>query len=409
MSSPPQIDGFASWIRLGIGTLIAVIGGNGIWAVVVVLPAVQREFEIDRSLASMPYSLTMVGFGLGNLMVGKMVDRFGLAIPMAASAVLMGTGYLLASFSGDIYHFILIQGFFIGIGASVCFGPFMADITHYFNRFRGFAVAIAASSNYVAGALWPFFIKPFLAQGSWREAYFWIGMICLLLMTPLCWFMRDKSKDEKSPSSSAEIQQPLLPSKFSPLQIQVMLMVAGVACCVAMSMPQVHLVALCSDLGFGVAVGAEMLSLMLACGIISRLGFGLLADRIGGVPTLMLGSLLQTLALVLYLPSDGLVSLYLVSAVFGLSQGGIVPSYALIIREYLPAREAGTRIGAVMMATTFGMALGGWLTGEIFDWTGSYQAALLNGISWNILNMILIGLLWIQPMRLKFREASSTA
>ena len=234
-------------------------------------------------------------------------------------------------------------------------------------------------------------------------------MICLLLMTPLCWFMRDKSKDEKSPSSSAEIQQPLLPSKFSALQIQVMLMVAGVACCVAMSMPQVHLVALCSDLGFGVAVGAEMLSLMLACGIISRLGFGLLADRIGGVPTLMLGSLLQTLALVLYLPSDGLVSLYLVSAVFGLSQGGIVPSYALIIREYLPAREAGTRIGAVMMATTFGMALGGWLTGEIFDWTGSYQAALLNGISWNILNMILIGLLWIQPMRLKFREASSTA
>ena len=188
-----------------------------------------------------------------------------------------------------------------------------------------------------------------------------------------------------------------------------MLMVAGVACCVAMSMPQVHLVALCSDLGFGVAVGAEMLSLMLACGIISRLGFGLLADRIGGVPTLMLGSLLQTLALVLYLPSDGLVSLYLVSAVFGLSQGGIVPSYALIIREYLPAREAGTRIGAMMMATTFGMALGGWLTGEIFDWTGSYQSALLNGISWNILNMILIGLLWIQPMRLKLREASSTA
>ena len=404
MSQSSDIDRISSWIRLAIGTLVAVIGTNGIWAVVIVLPALQKDFEVDRSLASLPFSMTMIGFGLGNIVVGKIVDRFGLAIPIAISGVIMGLGYFLAASSENIYLLTLVQGIFIGFGASVCFGPFLSNISHYFEKYRGIAVGIAASSNYIAGALWPFFIEPFLTQSSWREAYFWIGMICLFVMTPLSWFLRESPKNKISQPESFQEAMPLTPSDFTPFQIQAMLMLAGVACCVAMSMPQIHLVALCSDLGYGFVVGTEMLSLMLACGILSRLCFGLLADRIGGVQTLMLSSFLQTVSLLLYLPTDGLVSLYLVSAVFGLSQGGIVPCYALVVREYLPAKEAGIRIGAVLMSSTFGMALGGWLAGEIFDWTGSYQVALLNGIGWNILNMILVGLLLIRPLRLKLQD-----
>jgi MFS family permease len=154
-----------------------------------------------------------------------------------------------------------------------------------------------------------------------------------------------------------------------------------------MSMPQVHIVAYCADLGYGVARGAEMLSLMLGAGIISRLASGFLADHIGGVRTLLLGSVLQGMALFFYLPFDGLMSLYIVSLIFGLSQGGIVPSYAIIVREYLPAREAGQRIGTVIMATVVGMAFGGWLSGWIYDVTGSYQAAFINGIAWNLMNI----------------------
>ena len=162
-----------------------------------------------------------------------------------------------------------------------------------------------------------------------------------------------------------------------------------------MSMPQVHIVAYCVDLGYGVARGGEMLSLMLAAGVVSRLASGFLADRIGGVKTLLLGSTLQCLALLLYIPFDGLASLYVVSLVFGLSQGGIVPSYAIIVREYMPAAEAGQRIGIVVMATIAGMALGGWMSGWIYDLTGSYAAAFLNGIAWNLMNMaIAFMLLW---------------
>jgi MFS family permease len=169
-----------------------------------------------------------------------------------------------------------------------------------------------------------------------------------------------------------------------------LLALAGIGCCVAMSMPQVHIVAYCADLGYGVAVGAEMLALMLTAGIVSRLASGFLADWIGGVRTLLLGSVLQGLALVLYLPFDGLTSLYVVSLIFGLSQGGIVPSYAIIVREYLPAQEAGARIGFVIMATILGMALGGWMSGWIFDLTGSYRMAFLNGIAFNVLNIAIM-------------------
>ena len=179
----------------------------------------------------------------------------------------------------------------------------------------------------------------------------------------------------------------------SPATLQVLLCIAGVACCVAMSMPQVHIVAYCGDLGYGPARGAQMLSLMLGFGIVSRLAFGWISDHIGGLRTLLLGSTLQMIALVLFLPFKGLVSLYVVSALFGLFQGGIVPSYALIVREHFTPGEAGARVGTVLMATLFGMALGGWMSGAIFDLTGSYRAAFANGIAWNLLNMGIVAAL----------------
>ena len=178
------------------------------------------------------------------------------------------------------------------------------------------------------------------------------------------------------------------------MHAQLLLCVAGVACCVAMAMPQVHIVAYCTDLGFGAARGAEMLSLMLACGIVSRLVSGVICDRIGGVRTLLLGSALQGVGLMLFLPFDGLVPLYVISAMFGLFQGGIVPAYAIIIREYFALQEAGARVGAVIMATLIGMALGGWMSGWIFDLTGSYRAAFLNGMAWNLLNLSSVGWLF---------------
>jgi MFS family permease len=182
--------------------------------------------------------------------------------------------------------------------------------------------------------------------------------------------------------------------------LALLLGIAGLACCTAMAMPQVHIVAYCIDLGYGPVAGAGMLSLMLGGGVVSRLLSGLLADRLGGIRTLILGSVLQCIGLILFLPSDALVTLYAVSLMFGLAQGGIVPSYAIIVREYMPARAAGTWIGLVIMATIVGMAFGGWATGWIFDRTGSYVLAFWHGIAWNLLNIsIAVLLLW----RARFR------
>ena len=192
-----------------------------------------------------------------------------------------------------------------------------------------------------------------------------------------------------------------------PRVLQTLLAVAGLACCVAMSMPQVHIVAYCGDLGYGPARGAQMLSLMLSFGIVSRIGSGFLADRLGGLATLLIGSFAQMVALTLYLMMDGLTSLYVISALFGLFQGGLVPSYAIIVRESFPAREAGGRVGIILMMTLLGMALGGWMSGVIFDLTGSYRAAFANGVAWNGLNFLIALFLFFRSPATAPRSATA--
>jgi len=212
-----------------------------------------------------------------------------------------------------------------------------------------------------------------------------VGLFCAATMIPLALALRRRPPALSSLAEHKTDGQKQIEIPRNVLFI--LLCIAGVSCCVAMSMPQVHIVAYCSDLGFTPARGAEMLSLMLAFGIVSRLASGWICDRIGGLRTLLLGSGLQGVALLMFLPFDSLASLYVVAALFGLFQGGIVPSYAIIVREYFPPGEAGARLGTVLMCTLLGMALGGWMTGVIFDLTGSYRTAFLNGIGWNLLNL----------------------
>lgn len=385
-------DGAYAWLRLGISLALATIGGVGMWAIVVVLPAAQAEFGAGRGEASLAYTATMLGFAAGNVVVGRLIDRMGYMWPAMVSAALLGCGFLLASLAPSIPMLAAVQGLMIGLGSSSTFGPLIADISHWFERRRGVAVAVAACGNYLAGALWPLAMQPMLAAGGWRETYLIIGIVCLATMIPLAAMLSRRAPDRHSASSPP---MPIKDIGLSPGAIQALLVAAGLGCCVAMSMPQVHIVAYCADLGYGVARGAEMLSLMLATGIVSRLVSGFLADRIGGIRTILIGSVLQGLSLLFYIPFDGLASLYVVSAVFGLAQGGIVPSYAIVVREYMPAREAGQRVGIVIMSTILGMALGGWMSGFIYDQTGSYAAAFLNGIAWNLLNVsVMSWLLW---------------
>lgn len=395
------VDSTYAWLRLVLSMGLATIGGAGMWSVIVVLPAVQYDFAVDRADASLPYTATMVGFAFGNLLIGRFVDRFGISLPLALASVGLGGGFLLASQSGSLLTFTIIQGALIGFGAAASFGPLLADVSHWFVKRRGLAVSATAAGNYVAGAIWPLIIGELMEGHGWRGAYLFIGVVCLVVLVPASFLLRRPAPHtlHLADGSLPVDPPPMRRTSLTPGQLQALLIVAGIGCCVAMAMPQVHIVAYCVDLGFGMARGAEMLSLMLFGGIASRILSGMLADRIGGIYTLLLGAVLQCLALLLYLPYDGLASLYVVSLIFGLSQGGIVSSYAIVVREYLPAREAGRRVGAVITATIVGMALGGWMSGWIYDLTSSYQAAFLNGIAWNLLNIAMISLIIMKSGR----------
>lgn len=389
-------------IRLAICVLLSTLGGISLWSVVVVLPAVQAEFAVDRAMASLPYTLTMVGFAVGGVAMGRLADRLGIMIPALIGAVALCVGYIAASFATSLWQFAAIHGVLIAFfGGAATFGPIVADVSHWFNRRRGIAVAIAASGNYLAGTVWPPLVQHFVHTIGWRQTHLGIGGLCAVTMIPLTLALRRKAPSQQSTTASERLGPRQGTLGISPGGLQVLLSIAGFCCCVAMAMPQVHIVAYCGDLGYGVERGAEMLSLMLGFGIVSRIGSGFIADRFGGLPTLLIGSAAQMLALLLYLGFSSLPSLYVISGLFGLFQGGIIPSYAIIIREYLPAREAGMRFGMVIMATLFGMAFGGWISGVIFDVTGSYSAAFANGAGWNLINLcIAIALLTRSTRRL---------
>ena len=402
--SADETESAYAWFRLLVSLTLMTIGGVGMYAITVVLPQIQKDFAVARGDASLPYTATMVGFGVGGILMGKLSDRFGVMVPVLIGTIGLGIGFVAAGYANSLVVFCLLQGVVIGLlGTSATFSPLVADTSMWFTRKRGIALAICMSGNYVAGAVWPPIVQHFVESVGWRQTYIGIGIFCVISMLPLALVLRRRPPvhnpaTAKVSASSMVSDRPL---GFSPFALQTMLCVAGVSCCVAMSMPQVHIVAYCSDLGFGAARGAEMLSLMLGMGVASRLLSGWIADHIGGLRTLLLGSTLQGIALLLFLPFDGLVPLYVVSGLFGLFQGGIVPSYALIVREYFTPKDAGTRVGTVLMATLLGMALGGWMSGAIFDWTGSYKAAFVNGIAFNLLNISIVLFLLARVRKLR--------
>ena len=401
----PQPESPYAWTRLVVSLLLMTIGGSGMYVVAVALPALQADFGVDRAAASLPYTVTMIGFGLGGVLMGRLADRFGVMPPILGSTLALGLGYVLSGTSQSLWQFCLAQALLIGLlGSSATFAPLVADISHWFTRHRGIAVAICISGNYIAGASWPPLAQYFIDRVGWRATYIGIGVFSVASMILLALFLRPRApmSVDTAPSGAADLQA--RPLGLSPNTLLALLSIAGLACCVAMSMPLVHIVAYCGDLGIAAARGAEMLSLMMGFGIVSRLASGWIADRIGGLRTLLLGSTLQAVALALFVPADGLMSLYAVSVLFGVFQGGVVPSYAIIVREFFPARQAGSRLGLVLMATLFGMALGGWMSGAIFDLTGSYRAAFVNGIAWNVLNIAIVAWLLLRQAPRHLRE-----
>ncbi|HST01680.1 MAG TPA: MFS transporter [Usitatibacter sp.] len=394
-------DSRYAWTRLAITLVLISLGSSTMYVVPVVFPAVQADFGVDRAAVSASYAMLMVGMGVGGIFMGRLADRFGMMPPLVLGGLGIAAGFAIAGSASSLVTFNVAHGLLVGLlGSSAMFSPLLADTSLWFVRRRGIAVAICASGNFLGGAVWPPVVQHFVASVGWRQTYLGMGVVAGVLIVMLAFAMRPRAPlAQPTAAASRGAPEGGRPFGLPPLPAQVLLCIAGLACCVAMSMPQVHIVAYCADLGYGPARGAQMLSLMFACGIVSRLASGWICDHIGGLRTLIVGSSLQAVALMLFLPFNGLVSLYLLSALFGLFQGGIVPSYAIIVRENFAAKETGARVGAVIMCTMVGMALGGWMSGKVYDLTGSYQAAFLNGIAWNVLNLAIASFLLFRTSR----------
>jgi MFS family permease len=397
--NPYGPDSRYAWWRLAASLAISTLGGVGLWSAVVVLPTIEAEFHVSRGGASLPFTATMRGFAVGGIAMGRLADRFGIMLPLVLGAITLGIGFVVAAGAATYWQFLLAQALLIGLlGSSTTFGPLVPMSPTGFSGSAG-----SRSRSSPAETIW---LEPSGRRFCNMRIEAWAGAKPMWASDPV---RRDHARFPgccgegeidagSSPIASGSVRygMPLAPANF-----QAVLVIAAVACCVAMSMPQVHH-RLLRRSRLRAARGAEMLSLILGLGVVSRLASGLIADRIGGVAPSSWARPFRCLALIFYLPFDGWSPL-LVSALFGLSQGGIVPGYALIVREYFPAREAGARVSLVLMSSVVGMALGGWMSGEIFDLTGSYQAAFLNGIGWNLLNMAIA--YWLLIGRLRARAS----
>ncbi|HIP05279.1 MAG TPA: MFS transporter [Gammaproteobacteria bacterium] len=390
-------------IRLATVLALMTLGCSAMYAGVMVLEPLALELDTGRGNSSLIYGTFMIGFALGGVFMGRLADRMGIMIPALIGSLALPAGFYLAAHASSILEICLAFSLLCGfLGSSFSMAPLIADISHWFSQRRGLAVGIAFSGSYVAGAIWPPILQRMFDAQGWRESFVDLALLTLILMALLSLLLYPRSPINEQLPTASSANSNLTNSAISAGTLQSLIYLAGFGCCVAMAMPQVHIVPYVMDLGHPAIRGAEMLGLMLGFGVISRVGSGWLSDRIGGLATLVLGSALQVAVLIAFLTGNSLVFLYGISIAFGLSQGGIVPSYTIILRAFFPPKQAGWRISTSFLFTVAGMAFGGWIAGLLYDLTGSYTVSFLNAIGFNILN------LWVAASLLKKSGAIGT-
>jgi len=397
--APPaaSVETRYGWAVVAASMVLVAMSFGSNYLIVVALKPVAEEFGWPRGIPSLAYSATLFGAGVGGIAMGWLADRIGMFRPAVLGAVMVALGAFVAGRAQDMWTLLLAHGVLFGLlGNSTVFSPLLTNTMRWFDRRRGIAVSLVASGQSLAGFGWPPLFRWTIEHYGWRWTMFAYGVCVLIVMLPVAFVLRrapPRPPGGRPQGGSVDAAGRVL--GMAPNLVQALLFLAIIGCCVAMAMPMVHIVAYCSDLGFAAARGAEMLSLLLGSAVASRLIFGGLADRIGALPTLLISSGLQALGLALFAWVDTLVGLYLLSVAFGFVFGGIVPAYALIVRELFPEAQAGWRVGVVYLGGTIGMASGGWLGGHIFDLTGAYHAAFLTGFAFNLTNLVIVGaLVW---------------
>lgn len=406
MTVATSVETRQSWIVAFISLLVLTMSYGAAMVTMVALKPIATEFGADRSAPALAISLTYLGAGLGGIAMGWLAERIGTRMVVMGCGAMIAAGLIVASFGGlwTLYacSFVLLGLF----GTAGMFAPLTTYVTRWFDRRRGSAIALISSGQYVAGAVWPSVFQLGIEHSGWRMTMLVFGIAAAIVILPLAAvFLRPPPEEPEVPIHTPGSVAAGGAKQRSGL-VMTMLAAAVFCCCVTMSIPQAHLVAMCSDIGIGAASGAVMLSVLLGTAFISRQFWGWLSDRLGGLPTVLFASTGQAVAMTGFLLTQDEVGLYTVSAIFGLGFGGLIPGYVLAIRDIFPASEAGWRIPAVLFPGSLGMAAGGWIAGWLYDIYGFYGPGFAVGVLANIVNLILIGTLLI---RYRTRQASVVA
>ncbi len=389
----PSIETRASWITASLSLVILGVSFGAPWIAVVALKPIAAEMGGARSVPAFATALAWLGSGIGGIAMGYLADRYGVRWTVMFGAVMIGVGLAISAL-GETWQLYLGHGLFMGlIGNSGLNAPLYVYVSRWFDRRRGSALALIASGQYISGAIWPPIFESAIAHYGWRNTMLAFGVFEVLVVVPIALIVLKPPPEVIAPPVAvAGAARPTVLG-WPPNLVFAMMSIAAFCCCIPMSMPQSHLVALCSDLGIKPTHGAAMLSLLLATAFFSRQMWGWISDRIGGLITVLTGSVWQFCSIVALILTQDEIGLFTVTAIFGLGFSGIIPAYVLAVRELFPSHEAGWRVPILLCLTAFGMASGGWLAGLLYDHFGYYAPAFAAGLIFNAVNLMLVGTL----------------
>jgi MFS family permease len=392
--SVQSVEAKASWVVAAVVLVVLAVSFGAPWITIVALKLIAAETGGLRSVPALASSLAWLGLGAGGIAMGYVAERVGVRRTVIFGAVMIFVGLALST-GAETWQLYVGQGLFMGfLGIGAMNAPFYVYVSRWFDRRRGSALALISSGSYVAGAVWPSIFERAIAYVGWRDTMFYYGLLEVAVVVPLAaMFLRRPPELALSTGALGTGSAPRTVMGWPPNLVFGLVATAVIFCCVPMAMPQAHLPAFCSDLGILASHGAAMLSVLLGTAFISRQFWGWVSDRVGGLNTVLIGSVFQIMAMTAFMLTQDEVGLFTVAAAFGLGFAGIIPAYILAIRELFPASEAYWRIPTFLLCSGSGMALGGWLAGMLYDHFGTYAPAFGAGVAANAINLVMVATL----------------
>ena len=397
-----RVDSRVSWKTAWLVLALRSVSYGSPLLIVVGMKPIQESLGIERSVVALAGALVWVGTGAGGIFMGWLADRIGIRRTVMIGGCMIAGGLALSSL-GLVWALYIGHGLMIGLlGNGGVYPPLLVYVSRWFERRRGAAIALISSGQYVAGVVWPSFFERGLALIGWQTLMLCYAGVVLVLLLPATLFLRP-------PPLAAPLARPLRagPSRgnriagMHPNTVQALICVAGFCCCIPMAVPSAHIVAFCGDIGIKPTHGAAMLSVMLGCAFLARQLWGALADRIGGLRTVMVGSSAQAVAIACFLLTQDEAGLFFVAAAFGFGFSGIIPSYSVAIREHFPSAEASWRMPLTLFTAMSGMAFGAWFAGALYDHFGYYAPAFGISVVFNVINLMIVGFLVIRLGKLR--------